>query len=69
MTGHQMNKNKGFTLIELLIVVAIVGIILAVVFGNRDSTKCVGGYVFTNDYNRPTQVLDEKGAGIRCDKQ
>lgn len=62
-----MNKQKGFTLIELLVVLAIVGIILAVIFGNRDNTKCVGGYVFTNDYTRPTQVLDDKGAGIRCD--
>lgn len=62
-------KQAGFTLMELLIVVAILGILAAVIFGNRESTKCVGGFVFTNDYNRPTQVLDEKGAGIPCNKQ
>ena len=62
-----MNKNKGVTLIELLVVLAIVGIIASVVFGNRSKTQCLGGYVFTNDYKHPTQVLDEKGAGIKCD--
>lgn len=61
------SKQKGFTLIELLVVLAIIGIIAAVIFGNRSNTKCVGGFLFSNDYRHSTQVLDENGHGIKCD--
>lgn len=34
-----INKNKGFTLIELLIVVAIIGMLSAIVLGNLNASK------------------------------
>ncbi|MFA5791795.1 MAG: type II secretion system protein [Candidatus Paceibacterota bacterium] len=37
------NFKKGFTLLELLVVVAIVGILSAVIFGSLNSTRNKGG--------------------------
>lgn len=59
---------KGFTLIEFLIVLAILSILAAVLFGESTSTKCVAGYqhVFNAVTGNLTQVIDSNGAGIPC---
>lgn len=63
-----MAAQKGFTLIEVMIVVAILGILAAVVMGGnsggRSNTYCAGGYVF--DVRSGKQVLDENGGGVPC---
>ena len=66
--------KNGFTLIELMIVIAILGILVAValpvitgknVREHVSDTKCIAGYTFTNNA-RPVQVFDNQGKGIPC---
>lgn len=77
-----MKKQKGYiSIIEVMIVLAIIGIIAAVAVpayqqyrsgGNVSSqTQCIGGYTFTRySYQRaPTQIIDEYGHGIPCNRQ
>lgn len=76
-----MNKMiKGFTLIELMIVLAILGIIAAVIVpaangGNpaisemfqRGGTICKAGVLFSVDtHGYQTQVIGPNGGGVAC---
>lgn len=58
---------KGFTLIELMIVIAIICICVAVVFGPesavRGDTRCIGGYAFTQQGH---QIIGQNGGGVPC---
>jgi hypothetical protein len=52
-----------------LIVFAILAIVLMIYRGaGRPDTTCKGGYVFANT-GHPTQILDEQGHGIPCEKK
>jgi len=70
-----MRKTRGFTLIEVLIVIAILGILLAITVPaitdqntTRPETSCIGGMTFTNPYDsdEARQILDVEGKGIPC---
>lgn len=67
---------KGFTWIEIMIVIAIMGILTAIIlpaiFGSPsrqprqlDGTICIGGYKFTASTH--TQVIGANGGGVPCD--
>lgn len=60
------NNNKGFTLIELLIVIAVIGILAAIIFGQLGSSriKAKDAAIVLETKQLLTQVeLETKGAG------
>ena len=70
-----MNKLKGFTLIELMIVIAIIGILVAMVFGDgisfpsEDATTCKNGVAYYyNMYDGSYDVAYDAVTGevMRC---
>jgi prepilin-type N-terminal cleavage/methylation domain-containing protein len=64
-------KSNGFTLIELMIVIAIIGILLAVIVPAFSTTQNADGSICRYDmkYDRATgrQVIGPNGGGIPCD--
>ncbi len=65
-----MRSYRGFTLVEFMIVIAILGVLLAVVAKGaqnvRDPTTCKGGYLFDRSSN--TQIIGTHGGGVPCDQ-
>ena len=77
-----MKASKGFTVVEILIVIAILGILIAMgvnAYNGRTSgnmsygfngvieTRCISGYSFVVGRNgQLEQVLDNKGNGRPC---
>ena len=74
-------RGRGFTIIELSIIVAIIGIVLAVILGNHKhrnadlsfgfngavETRCINGYSFVvGKDGGARQVIDDHGKGARC---
>lgn len=72
---------KGFTLIEMMIAGVIISIIAILLLGSKDvangnasfgvngfvETRCINGYTFVVGHrSQPTQVMDEKGHGVKC---
>lgn len=75
-----MNKRNGYTIIEIMIVIAIIGIIVAVVaphFTNPNTateevkqSQCIEGVKFTvpSEWGgTPEQIIGPDGSGISCD--
>ena len=76
------SKMKGFTAVEVLIVIAILGILIALginAYNGKSSgtisygfngaleTRCVGGHFFViGPKGQLEQVLDSKGNGVPC---
>jgi len=79
-----MKKLNGFTLIEVMIVIAIIGILIAMVvpvMNSKESkevtwglnglteSRCIDGYKFiVGQDGGARQIMDEAGRGIRCHK-
>jgi prepilin-type N-terminal cleavage/methylation domain-containing protein len=65
-------KSKGFTLIELMIVLCIVGILVATVFGMAGykesvNVECVRGFKYSVDMQGGLHfILDANGDRIQC---
>lgn len=64
-------RQRGFTIVELMIGLAILGIVLALLWGGgfeATSTSCKHGYVFVHDNinGGMMQLMDEVGKGVRC---
>ena len=77
-----MKASKGFTAVEILIVIAILGILVAMGvnayngksagtvsygFNGALETRCVGNHFFViGPKGQLEQVLDSKGNGVPC---
>lgn len=64
-------KNLGFTVIELLICISIVGIIVAVIFGDRESPNitCIDSVKFAHVGNgNLQQIISPGGTGVSCNE-
>ena len=58
--------NFFMCVIGLLIIWIIIGLPISV--ANQKQTSCIAGYVFVLNQDGHTQLIDDHGVGVRCDK-
>jgi len=62
-------KHRGSNIVEMMMIVAIIGVIAALLFGpSRGEERCIAGYKFVVGVRgQPQQVMDQWGQGIACE--